>query len=106
MNPIFGNQIEYAKPLLEKLDTNGTLFIQNIEFMDLETQEYLAEFIKYGYYRIFKSNQKMTSSARIICSTNQNLQTMVQEGTFSQALFNELKKDFIEHAIITHLAGN
>jgi DNA-binding NtrC family response regulator len=92
MNPIFGNHIEYAKPLLEKLDTNGTLFIQNIEFMDLETQEYLAEFIRYGYYRIFKSNQKMTSSARIICSTNQNLQTMAQEGTFSQTLFNELKK--------------
>ncbi len=95
-----------AKPLLEKLDGNGTLFIQNIEFMDLETQEYLAEFIKYGYYRIFKSNQKMTSSVRIICSTNQNLQTMAQEGIFSQTLFNELKKTSLSMPSLLTLAGN
>ena len=86
--------------------SNGTLFIQNIEFMDLETQEYLAEFIKYGYYHIFKSNQKMISSARIICSTNQNLQTMVQEGTFSQALFNELKKTSLSMPSLLTLARN
>jgi transcriptional regulator of aromatic amino acid metabolism len=92
INPIYGIASESSKPLLEKLDGNGTLFIQNIEFMDIETQEYLAEFIKFGYYHIFKSSSKMTSSARIICSTNQNLPLLVQEGTFSQSLFNELKK--------------
>lgn len=92
INPIFGNSFESGKPLLEKLDNNGTLFIQNIEYLDLETQEYLAEYIKYGYYRIFKSNQKMNSSVRIICSTNQNLPLLVQEGAFSQALLDELKK--------------
>ena len=95
INPIFGTQAENSKPLLEKLDNNGTLFIQNIEFLDLETQEYMAEFIKYGYYRVFKSNQRLISSVRIICSTNQNLQTLVQEGSFSYALFNELKKTTI-----------
>ncbi len=92
INPLFGASTDTNKPLLEKLDGNGTLFIQNIEFMDLESQEYLAEFIKYGYYRIFKSNQRMTSSVRIICSTNQNLQALAQEGLFSQTLLNELKK--------------
>lgn len=92
INPIYGIASEQSKPLLEKLDGNGTLFIQNIEFMDLETQEYLAEFIKFGYYHIFKSSSKMTSSTRIICSTNQNLPLLVQEGNFSQSLFNELKK--------------
>jgi transcriptional regulator with PAS, ATPase and Fis domain len=92
INPIFGAQPEGGKPLLEKLDNNGTLFIQNIEYLDLETQEYLAEYIKYGYYRIFKSNQKMNSSVRIICSTNQNLPLLVQEAAFSQALLDELKK--------------
>lgn len=92
INPIYGMAPENTKPLLEKLDGNGTLFIQNIEFMDLETQEYLAEFIKFGYYHIFKSSSKMNSSARIICSTNQNLPLLVQEGSFSQSLFNELKK--------------
>lgn len=91
INPIFGVNHE-TKPLLEKLDNSGTLFIQNIEYLDLETQEYLAEYIKYGHYRIFKSNQKMHSSVRIICSTNQNLALLVQEGNFSQALLDELKK--------------
>ncbi len=59
------------KPLLEKLDGNGTLFIQNIEYLDPETQEYLAEFLQYGYYRIYKSEHKLSSDVRIICSTNQ-----------------------------------
>ena len=92
INPIFGINHESDKPLLEKLNGNGTLFIQNIEFMELETQDTLAEFLKYGYYRIFKSDQKMASSARIICSTNQNLEALVNDGVFSPALFNELKK--------------
>lgn len=80
-----------TKPLLEQLNDSGTLFIQNIHFLDLETQEYLAEFIRYGLFRIFKSDQKIPSNVRIICSTNQNLQTRVHEGTFSKSLFNELK---------------
>ncbi len=91
MNPIFGKP-NADRPLLEKLDGIGTLFIKNIHLLNLETQEYLAEFLKYGFYRMFKGNQKIPSNVRIICSTNQNLQYLVQEGKFSQALFNELKQ--------------
>ncbi len=90
INPIFG--ISQQKPLLEKLDGNGTLFIQNIEYLDRETQEHLAEFLQYGYYRIYKSEQKLTSDVRIICSTKQALPQQVETGNFSSALFNELKK--------------
>lgn len=90
INPIFGQSQQ--KPLLEKLDGNGTLFIQNIEYLDPETQEYLAEFLQYGYYRVYKSEHKLSSDVRIICSTNQSLQQRVEAGTFSLALFNELKK--------------
>jgi hypothetical protein len=91
INPIFGHY-SGQRPLLEKLNGNGTLFIQNIEYLDLEAQEYLAEFIQYGYYRPFKSDNKINSSVRIICSTNQNLERCIQEGKFSATLFNELKK--------------
>lgn len=91
INPIYGIPMT-QKPLVEKLEANGTLFIKNIEFLDRETQEYLAELIHYGYYRTFKSDQKTSSTVRVICSTHQNLATMVQEGTFSTLLFNELKK--------------
>lgn len=90
INPIWGPQQQ--KPLFEKLDGNGTLFIQNIEYLDRETQEYLANFLQFGYYRMYKSEHKLTSDVRIICSTNQSLQQRVEAGTFSPALFNELKK--------------
>ncbi len=90
INPIFGLQSE--PPLLERLDTNGTIFIQNIHFLDHETQEYLAEYLIYGMFRMFKSEQKIASNVRIICSTNKNLSVLVQEGQFSQRLFNQLKK--------------
>ncbi len=93
INPIFGlAEKQSAKPLLEKLNGIGTLFIQNIHYLDLETQEYLAEFLRYGMYRTFKSDQKQSSNVRIICSTNKNLQEMTQEGTFNKDLFNELNK--------------
>ena len=45
MNPIFGLAKNNDKPLLSTLDGVGTLFIKNIHFLDLESQEYLAGFI-------------------------------------------------------------
>jgi hypothetical protein len=91
INPLF-NPSHQARPLLEQLNENGTIFIRNIHFLDLETQEYLAEFTRYGLYRMFKSDQKMASDVRIICSSNQDLYARVQDGTFSRRLFNELKQ--------------
>lgn len=92
INPLFGATQSQQKPLLERLDGNGTLFIQNIEYLDRETQEYLAEFIQYGYYRPYKSEQKIAANVRIICSTSQQLPVLVQEGSFMPNLFNEFKK--------------
>ncbi len=90
INPIFAPKNQ-ERPLLEKLDSIGTLFIKNIHFLDIDTQEHLAEFIRCGFFRIFKSEQCIASDVRIIASSNQNLSALVQEGKFSQALFNELK---------------
>lgn len=96
INPIFAPLgAPHEPPLLEKLNETGTLFIKNIHLLDLETQQYLAEFIKYGFYRIYKSEQKEPSNVRIICSTSQDLHTLVQQGSFTQALFNELNKTTI-----------
>ena len=91
INPLFNLGKEKITPLLEKLDSIGTLFIKNIHLLDLETQKYLAEFIRYGFFRTFKSETKIASNVRVICSTNQDLQTLVQEGRFSKELFYELK---------------
>lgn len=89
------------KPLLESLHTTGTLFIKNIHLLSLELQDMLAEYIRYGYYRVYKSDQKFASSVRIICSTRYNLSSLVLEKKFSKALFEELKQT---HLIMPSLA--
>lgn len=94
INKLFNFKPE-DEPLLKKLNAIGTLFIQNIQLLNLETQEYLAEFIRYGFYRPFKSEQKIASNVRIICSTNQDLKKLAYEGTFSKALLNELRSTSI-----------
>ncbi|HEB42069.1 MAG TPA: hypothetical protein ENI08_03555, partial [Candidatus Dependentiae bacterium] len=79
-------------PLLSKLNEVGTLYIKNIHFLDHETQERLGEFIRQGSYRIFRSDQKVASNVRIICSTNQNIQQLMQKDD-RQSLFGKLKKN-------------
>lgn len=105
INPIFGMNQQANQALLQKLDNRGTLFIQNVQFLSLETQNHLAECIRYGYYRVFKSDQKVFSNTRIICASNQDLQNLVQGGTFSKELFNELKKTVLSMPSLFALPG-
>ncbi len=95
MNPIFGQKTN-EKPLLETLDQTGTLFIQNIHFLPLDVQDYLAEFIRYGFYHIYKSERKMTSNVRILCSSDQDLGALVTQKKFSKKLLDELKTTNIQ----------
>ena len=88
---ITSSQEPFKEPLLEKLNKKGTLFIKNIHFLDLESQHNLAHFIRYGFYKILKSERKMFSDVRIICSTNQNLEHLTEQGLFSEALLKELR---------------
>jgi len=85
-NPLFG--AEYQEPLLETLNNVGTLFIENIDFLSLETQEYLAEFLTYGFFHVFKSDKKVISNVRILCSTKKPL----QETNLSKNLLRVLEK--------------
>lgn len=84
-----GNQ---EPALLERLNNTGTLFIKNIHLLHLETQNYLAEFIKYGQYRLFKSTQKASANVRIIVSSTKDLSLLAREGKFSLELLNELQQ--------------
>lgn len=79
-------------PLLRKLKNSGTLVIHNVQFMDKESQEYLAEFIRYGFFSPYKSEQKIFSNVRIIVSSSQQLAQLTHEGSFSEKLFRELQK--------------
>ncbi len=93
---IFGsNQMPMNKDepfeLVKKLDNSGTLFIQNVNLLSMETQEALAQLITYGFYHRHLSEQKLFSNVRIMCSSKANLQTLVAENRFSQELYNVLK---------------
>lgn len=93
------------EPLLEKLDTSGTLFIENIHFLAPETQEALADFIKYGAFHVFKSEHRIVSDVRILCSSIQDLAVLVERGLFSRALFQELKKTSLNMPSLVSLSA-
>lgn len=91
LNPLLTGGIK-AEPLLEKLHANGTLYIENIHFLAIETQEALADFIKYNAFHIFKSEYRVVSDVRIICSSIRDLSKLVEKGLFSATLYQELQK--------------
>ncbi len=91
-NPLLG-LTQPKIPILKKLNNNGTLFIQNVQLLSREAQEHLAEYIKYGVYRNIKSDNRIPSNVRIICSTNQDLRDQVEKETFSKTLFEALEKN-------------
>jgi len=90
LNPILMQEEEDS--LLKKLDVTGTLFIKNVELLDLETQNKLAHFIKYGIFTMVKSEHKISSDVRIICSVSQNLQVLMDQNKLATALYKELSE--------------
>ncbi len=81
--------------ILLNLDNIGTLFIKNIELLQIETQNYLANFISCGYFNKLKSDHKIFSNIRLIFSSTKNLEYLVSQGEFSKKLYNELNKTSI-----------
>lgn len=94
---------ETVVPLFKSLDGHGTLCIKNIHFLDHDTQAHLAEYIMYGVYRRYNNDQKLPSSIRLICSTNQNITRLVQEGIMIESLFHALKPSTITMPSLTML---
>ena len=92
LNPLFGTS---DQALLEQLSGNGTLIIKNVHLLELSTQDALAEFIRYGYYTVHKSNKRLFADVRLIFSTHQQLSDLVFEGKFSKSLYQELEKNIL-----------
>jgi hypothetical protein len=89
-NPFFDAVHEAEeKPLLERLSASGTLFIENIDLLSLETQRMLSSFLNDGFYKPLKSERRLESKARLICSTSKDLSLMVKENTFAEDLLKE-----------------
>jgi transcriptional regulator with PAS, ATPase and Fis domain len=80
--------------LLEKLSDTGTISIKNVHNLEQHMQDHLAEFIAYGCFRVYKTEQKIPSNIRLICSINQPLQQLAQSGSLSKNLYHELKDKY------------
>ena len=102
INPLMAGGAK-PDPLLEKLHTTGTLFIENIHFLSLETQEALADCMKFGAFQVFKSDYRIPCDVRIICSSTHNLASLVEKGLFSKSLFQELNKTTLTMPSLAHL---
>ncbi len=81
-------------PLLQK-GKNGSIYIKNIHYLDIAIQPLLIEYITYGWYHLYESNETVESNARIICSTHQQLSNLIEQGKFSRELYSLLKKHTI-----------
>ena len=68
-----------------------TVALYHIEYLDNNSQERLLEYISFGYYRPYQSDQRMQANARMVCTTVQHMPSLVHEGIMSAALWHELR---------------
>lgn len=101
INPIFGiNEMG----VLKKLDNEGIILIKNIHLLSLDTQETLSEYIQYGFFKIYKGHSTVSANARIICTSHENLQSLVEKGKFSINLYKQLQKTNLKMPSLLNLA--
>jgi transcriptional regulator of aromatic amino acid metabolism len=84
-----------AEGLLEKAHETGTVHIEGVENLSLDTQRRLYEFIRSGSFRPYRGSRTVLSSARIICSTKKDLSLCVSDGSFFSLLYQELAKNSV-----------
>jgi len=70
---------------------HGTLFLDEIGDMPLALQTRLLRVLAEGEYYRLGGHDLIDAKARIICSTNQDLETLVQRGKFRADLYHRLK---------------
>ncbi|MBI2344912.1 sigma 54-interacting transcriptional regulator [Candidatus Dependentiae bacterium] len=93
INELFSESHEPA--LLEKYN-DGSIVINNIELLNMIAQQKLVQYIKYGIFTPYKSEQRKFSNARIICSSNYDLATLIKEEKIIPELATEIKKHILE----------
>lgn len=69
----------------------GTLFLDEVAEIPLSTQAALLGVLDDGEFSRVGSSKKLKSSFKLICATNKNLEEMVKQGTFSEALYYRIR---------------
>ena len=78
------------KGLIEKAES-GTIFLDEIGDLSIETQVKLLRLLQDGNYYPLGSDLAKLSNARVIVATNRDIKTMQAENTFRQDLYYRLK---------------
>ncbi len=88
---LFGSKDENTtrKGLFEKSE-NGTLFIDEIGEMPLQTQSKILRVLTDRNFNRLGDDAIIPVSCRIICSSTENLDTLVQNGSFRKDLFHRI----------------
>lgn len=76
-----------AKPGYFEMADGGTLFLDEIGEAPLELQVKLLKVIEEGKFRRVGGTKERSSSFKLICATNRDLDKMVREGNFREDLF-------------------
>ncbi len=81
-----------SKPLTGKLEfaAGGTLFVNKIERMPLDTQTHFAQVIEKKTFRRIAGLRDIPIDVRIIAATNRDLKRAVVEGAFREDLYYRL----------------
>lgn len=87
INPLFGNTVQ--QPLLQAAN-QGTLWIENLEFIDHSSQQYLVDFVTTGTALPFRSTESLQVQVRLIFTTQQPLQQLWQTGIIIEPLYQLL----------------
>ena len=77
--------------LLENCAPNSTLFIENIEYLEPESQNILADIFLHGHCYHPKTTLKVTPECRIICSTILAFEDLMQQALITPALSAQLR---------------
>lgn len=89
VSALFSDEVQEA-PLLSRFQKNATLVIENIQYLSIDTQKRLAEFLRIGVFKRIGSSLLVASDIRIICSSDQSLEMLMQEKMIIPELYQEL----------------
>lgn len=85
----FTGAVESTDGLFKQAD-GGTIFLDEIGELDINVQKSLLRVIQEKRFRPLSAKKEISCDFRIIAATNQDLESMVQQGTFRQDLYHRI----------------
>jgi len=80
----------------------GTLFLDELANTSMRVQEKLLNVIEYGEFERVGGSKAVKTDVRLICATNEDLPTLVQQGKFRADLLDRLAFDVITLPPLRH----